>query len=168
MRRFLVMTIVTAAAVSAAAGPKELAAPAGWPVASPESQGMDSGVLAEMLRYVHDRGLPLHSALIVRNGRVVMDATVYPYEPIRPHDIASATKTVVSALIGIAIDKGYIDSVEQTVLELLPAPAGLSVDARTKRITVEHLLTMTSGFDCGVHKSPPARPRPLTCSHPRP
>jgi CubicO group peptidase (beta-lactamase class C family) len=122
----------------------------GWPVATPESEGMDSGVLADMLDHVRDHRLPVHSVLIVRHGRVVLDATVYPYEDGRPHDVASATKSVMSALIGIAIDKGYIKSVKQPVSELLPVAPALRLDSRKGRLAVEHLLTMTSGLDCGL------------------
>src|SRR5688500_13279183 len=61
-----------------------------WPTATPESQGLDSGVLADMLEHVRARQLPLHSVLIVRHGRLVLDTTLYPFQPDRLHDIASA------------------------------------------------------------------------------
>lgn len=121
-----------------------------WPVASPESQGMNSGALADMVDYVRERALAVHSVLIVRHGRVVMDATFHPYGGERPHDVASVTKSVMSMLIGIAIDKGYIKGVKQPVLELLSVVPEAPLDPRKQRLTVEHLLTMTSGLDCGV------------------
>jgi hypothetical protein len=52
---------------------------AAWKTASPESQGLDSAVLAEALDYVRSKGIPLHSFLIVRNGVLVLDAYLYPY-----------------------------------------------------------------------------------------
>ncbi len=91
-----------------------------WPTATPESEGLDSGVLAEMLEHVRARQLPLHSVLIVRHGRLVPDATLHPFEPDRLHDIASATKSVTSVPIGIAIDKGRLTSVKQRVSDVLP------------------------------------------------
>lgn len=121
-----------------------------WPTATPESQGLDSGVLAEMLAHVRTRQLPLHSALIVRHGRLVLDATVYPFEPGGLHDLASATKSVTSVLIGIAIDKGHLTSVNQPVSEVLPDAASAAPGPRSERLTIEHLLTMTSGWHCGV------------------
>lgn len=132
------------------AAPQPLWPTAGWAEATPESQGLDSGVLADMLDFVRGRELPLHGMVIVRHGRVVLDAAIYPYEAGRPHDIASATKSVTSILIGIAIDKGYIKSVKQPVRELLPTASSAAPDPRRDRLTVEHLLTMTSGSECGV------------------
>jgi CubicO group peptidase (beta-lactamase class C family) len=120
---------------------------AAWKTASPESQGLDSAVLAEALDYVRSKGIPLHSFLIVRNGVVVLDAYIYPYTGREPHDIASATKSVTSAATGIAIEQGYIKSVDQTVMPLLPHAPGDS-DPRRRNVSVRHLLTMTSGFDC--------------------
>lgn len=127
-----------------------------WPTATPESQGLDSGVLAEMLEHVRARQLPLHSVLIVRHGRLVLDATLHPFEPGQLHDIASATKSVTSVLIGIALDKGRLKSVNQRVSEVLPVAASAAsataakADPRRERLTIEHLLTMTSGWHCGV------------------
>src|SRR5918999_4701702 len=147
----ILASLTSAALLTTAAGVAQDVWPTGgWPVATPESEGMDSGVLAEMLDYARDRSLPVHSVVIVRHGRVVMDATFYPYEPGRPHDIASATKSVISVLIGIALDKGYVSRVKQAVPELLSVAPQVKLDSRKKRLAVEHLLTMTSGLDCGV------------------
>jgi CubicO group peptidase (beta-lactamase class C family) len=121
-----------------------------WQTATPESQGMDSGVLAEMLELVRARHLPLHAVFLVRNGRVVLDSTIYPYDGTRPHDIASATKTVTSILIGLAIDIGFVKDVRTPVLSVLPHAAPPAPDARLARMTVEDLLTMRSGLDCGI------------------
>jgi hypothetical protein len=79
-----------------------------WKTASPESQGLDSAVLAEVLDYVRTKSIPLHSFLIVRNGVVVLDAYFYPYTGREVHDVASVTKSFTSAAIGIAIQQGYI------------------------------------------------------------
>jgi CubicO group peptidase (beta-lactamase class C family) len=121
----------------------------GWRTATPESQGLDSGVLADLLDHARSRRLPIHSLLLIRHGQIVLDATFYPYESGTPHDVASVTKSVTSVLVGIALDKGYLKSVHQPVLPLLPAAAPAIVDPRKERLTIEHLLTMTSGLDCG-------------------
>jgi CubicO group peptidase (beta-lactamase class C family) len=102
----------------------------GWQRATPESQGLDSNVLAEMVEFVRDRHLPLHGIVVVRHGRLVLDANFYPYDGSRPHDVASATKSVTSAVIGIAIDKGLIASVGEGVRALLPAAMPAGADAR--------------------------------------
>jgi CubicO group peptidase (beta-lactamase class C family) len=51
-------------------------------------------------------------------------------------------------LIGIAIDEGYIESVDQPVLDFFPERTGANLDANKKAMTLEHLLTMTSGLEC--------------------
>ena len=94
-----------------------------WPTASPESQGFDSRLLASLIERVRERQLPLHRLVVIRRGQLLLDATLYPDAPDRPHDEASVTKSITSLLIGIAIDKGYIDSVHQPVTDLLPATA---------------------------------------------
>jgi CubicO group peptidase (beta-lactamase class C family) len=151
-RVLLILASLTSAALltTTAGGAQDVWPTDGWPVATPESEGMDSGVLAEMLNYARERSLPVHSVVIVRHGRVVMDATFYPHESGRPHDIASATKSVISVLIGIAVDKGYVSRVQQAVPELLSVAPQAKLDSRKERLAVEHLLTMTSGLDCGV------------------
>ena len=79
-----------------------------WPLATPESQGFDSGLLAEVLGHIRTKGLPLHNLVLIRRGQLILDASVYPYSPEDLHDIASVTKSVTSVLVGIAIDKGLI------------------------------------------------------------
>ena len=120
-----------------------------WPSGSPESQGLDSGVLADLLDHVRTQNLPIHSLLVIRHGKAVLDASFYPYDRARPHDVASVTKSITSLLVGIAIDKGYLKGVGEPVLSLLPHAAP-SPGSRIRNLTVEHLLTMTSGLDCGV------------------
>jgi hypothetical protein len=118
-----------------------------WKTARPESQGLDSGVLADMLEYVRTKGIPAHSLLIVRNGVMVLDAYFYPYTGRELHDVASVTKSFTSAAVGNAIEKGYIKSIDQKVLSLLPAAPAVP-DLRKETLSIRHLLTMTSGFDC--------------------
>jgi CubicO group peptidase (beta-lactamase class C family) len=120
-----------------------------WRSASPESQGLDSGVLADLLDHVRSRSLPIHSLLLVRRGHLVLDASFHPYEPGGRHDVASVTKSIISVLVGIAIEKGHLKSVSQPVLPLLSAAVPAVVDPRKRDLTIEHLLTMTSGLDCG-------------------
>src|SRR5215831_14870087 len=64
-----------------------------WKTGRPESQGLDSAVLAGALNYVRANQIPLHSFLIVRNEVVVLDAYFYPYSSREVHDVASVTKS---------------------------------------------------------------------------
>ena len=152
-------TALLGAAVLGSAPPAAPAAerwPAGeWTAATPESQGLDSGVLAEMLDEARRRGLPIHSVLIVRHGALVLDAAFHPYTAGQLHDVASVTKSVTSLLIGIALDQGLLPGVQEPVVPLLPASLPAAFDPRLRALTLEHLLTMTSGLDCGFGPGEP-------------
>jgi CubicO group peptidase (beta-lactamase class C family) len=115
---------------------------------APEQQGIDSQKLAEALESIRQRNINIHSLLIVRNGFVVLDAYFYPYDERDLHDIASVTKSLTSALVGIAIGQGKIKGVTQPLLQLFPARSIANREPRKERLTLEHLLSMTSGLDC--------------------
>ena len=119
-----------------------------WPVSTPEEQGMDSELLAGMLDEIYREEPGIDAVAVVRNGQMVLDAAVSPFQSGEKHVINSCTKSVVSALIGIAIAKGYIEGVDQPVLDLLPGRTVANLDARKEAMTLEHLLTMTTGLDC--------------------
>ena len=119
-----------------------------WRTATPESQGMDSAVLLNMLEVIWDQDIKIDSVLVVRNGYVVMDAYSYPREERDSPNIRSCSKSVTSALIGIAIDKGHIKGVNQPVLDFFPNRAPENLNDDKKSMTLENLLTMSSGLDC--------------------
>jgi len=119
-----------------------------WRTSTPEQQGMDSEKLAELLDYVKENDINIHSLLIIRNGYIVTDAYFYPFSNNSVHDVASVTKSFTGTLIGIAISEGYIAGVDQPVLEFFPDRTVANVDANKKAMTLEDLLTMRSGFEC--------------------
>ncbi len=120
----------------------------GWRSASPESQGVDSNLLENILDRIWKEELNIDSVLVVRNGYIVLDAYNYGGDSDRKHNIYSCTKSVVSALIGIAFDKGYIKDVNQPVLDFFPKHAAKNLDADKKAMTLENILTMTTGLRC--------------------
>lgn len=87
------------------------------------------------------------SLLLVRHGKMVLDAYYAPYEAGISHDLRSVTKSVVSTLIAIALEEGYFDSVEHPVLDLFADKQLADVDDRKRAVTLQHLLNMTSGID---------------------
>ena len=119
-----------------------------WPVSTPEAQGMQSRMLADMLEVIQNNRYNIDSVLIVRNGHIVLDAYFYPFAKGLRHPIHSCTKSIMSSLIGIAIDKGYIKSVDQPVADFFPGRSIAGMDDRKKSMTLEHLLMMASGLDC--------------------
>jgi CubicO group peptidase (beta-lactamase class C family) len=121
---------------------------AGWRSTTPEEQGMDSGLLSAMLGEILEENYTIDSVTIVRNGYMVADVSIHPFTPISKHNIYSCTKSVVSALVGIAIDQGYIEGLQQPVLSFFPQRTIANRDANKEAMTLEHLLTMTTGFRC--------------------
>jgi len=121
----------------------------GWQTSTPEEQGIDSKLLAEGLDFLKENRekYHLHSLLIIRHGYIVADVYFYPFAPGMMHDLASVTKSFTATLIGIAIDEGYIESVEQPVLDLFSERTVANVGADKRTMTVENLLTMRSGFE---------------------
>jgi len=118
----------------------------GWQTSSPEKQGVDSEKLAEMLERIKSQNINIRSVVVIRNGYVLLDACVHPYQKDSWHIIHSCTKSITSALIGIAIDKGYLESVKTPVLEFFPGRTAANLDENKKAMTLENLLTMSSGF----------------------
>jgi CubicO group peptidase (beta-lactamase class C family) len=120
----------------------------GWLTSTPEEQGMDSETLADMLMLIQDEDYKIDSLTIVRNGYIVLDVAIYPFIPDTKHFIHSCTKSIISALIGIAIDQGKIKSVDVPLLDFFPSRQTANLDAQKTAITLEDLLTMSTGFRC--------------------
>lgn len=114
---------------------------------TPENEGFSSKGLSDIFTYVKENNINIHSLLIIRDKKLLFDAYFYPFRPGLRHDIASCTKSVTSLLIGIAIDKGYIKNEDQLVSSFFPEikPTGKGFET----LSIKHLLTMKSGFDCG-------------------
>lgn len=118
-----------------------------WPTSTPEEQGIDAAKLAAGLQAIRQQGLNLHSLLLVRNGKVLLDAYFYPYDGKTVHDQASVTKSIMTTLIAIAADQGKL-KLDAPMLSFFPDRTIANRDARKERITVRHLTSMSSGLDC--------------------
>lgn len=117
-----------------------------WPTSTPESQGMDSGQLLNMINSIETQALNIHSILILRHGHVVLELYYPPFGPLDKHMLFSVTKSVTSGLIGIAIQEGKIKSIDQKVLDFFPDRQIANMDDWKKAITLRDLLNMTSGL----------------------
>ena len=86
------------------------------------------------------------SLLILHKGKLVYERYAEGWDKDTPHFMASVTKSVLSALVGIAIGEGKIKGVDQKVIDFYP-DAVIAAGQESKRdMTIEHLLTMTSGL----------------------
>jgi CubicO group peptidase (beta-lactamase class C family) len=119
----------------------------GWHTSTLEKQGFDSGKMAEALLTIRERNINIHSLLIIRNGAVILDAYFYPYDGTTIHDQASVTKSVMTTLIGIAVDQDKLQ-LDEPMVAFFPNHTILNLDARKENITIDHLASMSSGLDC--------------------
>ncbi len=121
----------------------------GWPTAHPADVGIDTSLIADMVRAVVDGEMALtHSVLVARQGRLVVEEYFYGFDRDTWHDMRSASKTLTSTLIGLAIQEGHIENASATALPFFPRYRRYATwDTRKADITVRHLLTMSSGLD---------------------
>jgi CubicO group peptidase (beta-lactamase class C family) len=134
----------------------------GWAAGTLAEAGLDEAPLREALRKIEAGDYPaLHSLLIVKDGRLVLEAYfpghawVYDAEHFQgpavafdrdtPHTIMSVTKAVTAAAAGTAVEQGAINSVQDPIFDYFPAYDHLRTPQK-EAITIEHLLTMSSGL----------------------
>ncbi|RKN64584.1 serine hydrolase domain-containing protein [Paenibacillus ginsengarvi] len=118
-----------------------------WRTSKPEEQGMDSEQLLRMIEYLKDQKSKIRSIVIIRNGYMVLNANFYPYREDLVHTLQSTSKSVLSALIGIAVKEGKITDIQNKVLPYFPDKSIDNMDPLKQEITIQNLLTMTAGFD---------------------
>jgi hypothetical protein len=90
-----------------------------WPVSTPQEQGLDSRLVAEM--YLNAAELEtLYSLLVIKNGFLVAEDYFNEGSVDQKDRLQSVTKSFTSALVGIAIEQGYLSSADQKMLEFFP------------------------------------------------
>jgi CubicO group peptidase (beta-lactamase class C family) len=95
----------------------------------------------------------VHSVLLYQRGKLVMEEYFYGYNVKRPHQLRSATKSVVSALAGIAVDQGALSGTGEAVLPQMGYASYAHPDPRKPAMTLGNFLAMSSGLDCNDHSS---------------
>lgn len=119
----------------------------GWKEATPKEHGMNSDMLSRLHAFIQEQELPVYAVLIVRHGSLVFEHYYHGSTLQNTYQIASCTKSILSALVGIALDKGLIHSLDQTLPDFIADEHLFSLDEQKRKITLRHLLTMTSGLD---------------------
>ncbi len=117
------------------------------PVSAPETQGIPSSAIIHFLEEIEARDVELDSIQIVRNGYMVFDLVRAPYTHDSFHRIYSAAKGIVATAVLFAIQDGLF-GINDKVIPLLPPEWIPEVRSeKWDRLTVYHLLTMTTGHD---------------------
>ena len=135
----------------------------GWDTSSLDEVGMTEAPILEMMDRIR-AGMyaEVHSVVMIKNGRLVFEeyspghdfgynnsnfhGALVDFDRTTRHNTHSATKSVVSALVGLAIDQGLIPDENQAMFSFFQDHSGLSAGGK-EAITIKHLLTMTSGLE---------------------
>ncbi|MBD8499683.1 serine hydrolase domain-containing protein [Paenibacillus arenosi] len=117
-----------------------------WQTADPSILKMDANTFIELEHVVQSNYQNINGIVVVRNGCIAYENYFNGYSLNDTHHVASVTKSVLSALIGIAIDQGYIKSVNQKILDFFPEYVPDPADRKKREITIQHLLTMTAPY----------------------
>lgn len=117
-----------------------------WQTTDPASAGVDPEKLAGLEPVIKSQYRNINGIVAARNGHIVYERYYNGYGAGDSHNVASVTKSVTSALIGIAIEAGYIKGVDQKVLDFFPEYAAGAGDFVKRSVTIRHLLTMTAPF----------------------
>jgi CubicO group peptidase (beta-lactamase class C family) len=135
----------------------------GWQTASLEDVGISRTGIEKFIQMIIDTPIDsvssqeIHGALIARHGKLVLEEYFHGENRDKPHDTRSAAKSLAATLFGAALKAGIPVNVSTAVYQVMNGGVFPSeIEARKRALTVEHLLTMSSGLDCddGDAKSP--------------
>lgn len=126
----------------------------GWPVATPEETGISRSGLEKFVQMLVDMPMDsvstsqIHGLLIARHGKLVLEEYFHGYDRDTPHDTRSAAKSWTAILLGAAMRAGVPITMSTPVYATMLGSARSDVDVRKEAMTLEHLVTMTAGYDC--------------------
>ena len=121
----------------------------GWKTNHLEALKVDTTLVFKLFDQISKGKNEIHSVLLVKNNQLIIEEYFNGHAAEMPHDLRSVTKSIRAILLGIAIDKGIIDNINDPISKYLKNPApNRNLDKRKEKITIKHLLTMSSGLDC--------------------
>ena len=125
--------------------------PDGIPVGKAGPATLPPEVAAQLVNGVIDGTYAdVHSLLIYHKGALLLEEYFYGFNRDQPHEMRSLTKSVISLLAGVAIDRGLLRA-NEPVLARLGYSAFQNPDPRKAKVTLTHLLSNQSGFPCNEH-----------------
>jgi CubicO group peptidase (beta-lactamase class C family) len=116
-----------------------------WVLSSPEAEGLDPDSVAKMY-YNATKLDTIYSLLIIKNEHLIAEEYFNDGSIDRKDRLQSVTKSFTSALVGLAIEDGYLSSVNQKMLNFFPEVTGKITDPRKEQITIQNMLEMRAGY----------------------
>lgn len=116
-----------------------------WSRVDPADVGIDGAALARADRSIATKFPNVRSLVVARDGRLAFERYYGGATADQVFDVYSVTKSVVSALVGIAISEGRLESVDQRLVEVFPDYSS-AADSGLRQVTLADLLTMRAGF----------------------
>jgi len=117
-----------------------------WQIATPSEQGIDPTILNAGIATLKSSP-SIFSFLLLRNDQLLAEKYFNGSEPSHSNNVHSASKGIVSAMIGVAIQQGFITSLDQGIFDFFPDYPLENDDPEKGKITIRHLLTMTAGLE---------------------
>ena len=120
----------------------------GWETSSMDAEGVGSEKINEMMRNILDGDIDnIHGIVVIKNGKLVLEEYFDGFDRETKHRIFSASKSVTSILIGMAIDRSMIKGVDTKIYEFFPEYEGTKWIDLQYDINLKQVLTMTAGLD---------------------
>lgn len=121
----------------------------GWKTNNLKSLDVDTVRIHQLFNQIQNADHNLHSAILVKNNEIIIEEYFNGYSVDQQHDLRSVTKSIQSILLGIAIEKGFINNIDDPIFKYLKSNVPTkNLDPRKDKITIRHLLTMSTGLDC--------------------
>ena len=116
-----------------------------WVVSTPEEQGLDPELVAE-LYYDAAQQDTLYSVLVIKDGTLIAEGYFNEGSVDQITLLQSVSKSYISALIWIAMEQGCFSGIDAKLVDFFPEIAGQITDPRKEQITIEQMLQMRSGY----------------------
>lgn len=121
----------------------------GWETTSLIAQKVDTNLIYKLFNQFQEKKHQIHSIILVKDNKLILEEYFGENSLDVQHDLRSVTKSITSLLMGIAIEKGFIQSLDDPISKYLKNPKPTkNLDPRKDQITIKNLLTMSTGLDC--------------------
>ena len=115
-----------------------------WQISNPEELGLDGSMLNEAVSQASSQGF-INSLIVIRNGKIALEEYFNGRNKESFQTVRSVSKSFLSALVGIAVNKGILQ-LDQKMIDSLPEYKSSVTDTNVNNITLQHLITMRSGI----------------------